>query len=351
MGLSAIGSVGDAVELTREFMTPAAAGRWARLMALALAVGAGGASLSANVPPASPTLDPTYSGPTPRDVSAGDVEIPFEGVTEGQLLAAAAVVLAALVAVALLFGLVQAIAEFAFVEALRSGDVSLRRSVRRHLRRGIGLFAFRLALGAAALAAVGGAAGLALATGAAEEPAAAVPVVAPVAAAAAVLAAVVDRFTSLLVVPVAIRRDCGVLAGWRRLRAAIAGARAEFLAFAVIQYALGAILAGATAAALAAVAAVLAAVVVLVAGALSLAGVPVLAGPGLAVLAVLVAPALFGLLLAAAAVQVPVQAYLRYYGLLVLGDVDPALDLVAERRRRVRERRLGGVGERDATDR
>ncbi|MFO7832465.1 MAG: hypothetical protein R6V31_00005, partial [Halohasta sp.] len=33
-----------------------------------------------------------------------------------------------------------------------------------------------------------------------------------------------------------------------------------------------------------------------------------------------------------ALVSAPVRSYVRYYGLLVLGDVDPALDLVPDRR-------------------
>jgi len=39
----------------------------------------------------------------------------------------------------------------------------------------------------------------------------------------------------------------------------------------------------------------------------------------------------------AALVQVPVQAYLRYYALLVLGDVEPEFDLVPDQRAAVRE--------------
>jgi hypothetical protein len=35
-------------------------------------------------------------------------------------------------------------------------------------------------------------------------------------------------------------------------------------------------------------------------------------------------------------VQVPVQVYLRYWALLVLGDVDSALDLIPEQREAVR---------------
>jgi hypothetical protein len=36
-------------------------------------------------------------------------------------------------------------------------------------------------------------------------------------------------------------------------------------------------------------------------------------------------------------VQVPVVTYLRYYALLVLGDVEAPLDLVSDRRTAVRE--------------
>jgi hypothetical protein len=36
-------------------------------------------------------------------------------------------------------------------------------------------------------------------------------------------------------------------------------------------------------------------------------------------------------------VQVPVQTYLRYYALLVLGDVESSFDIVPDRRAAVRE--------------
>jgi hypothetical protein len=42
-------------------------------------------------------------------------------------------------------------------------------------------------------------------------------------------------------------------------------------------------------------------------------------------------------LVVAALVGMPVQAYLRYYAMLVLGDVDPDLDLIPDQRAAVRE--------------
>jgi hypothetical protein len=54
---------------------------------------------------------------------------------------------------------------------------------------------------------------------------------------------------------------------------------------------------------------------------------------------IIVAALLFGLALVALVlvVSVPVQTFLRYYALLVLGDTNEAFDLIPERRRAIRE--------------
>jgi hypothetical protein len=340
MSLSAVESVGDAIDVTREFATPATAGRWLRLLALALLTSGGGLTLSANLPPVSPTFDPTYRGPTAEGVQAPPLELPVEQVP-GRWLMLAGVLVAALVALGVTFAVAQALGEFAFVEALRTETPAIRDPVGRHWRRALGLAAFRIALVVGALASVGGLAALAQSSGLAADPLSAARTVAPVAALAVVGVTLVDRLTSLFVVPVAIRGDCGVLAGWRRTAAAMRAEPAEFVTAVVVIYVLGAVLAAVTVVALALVAALLAGVVALVAVVLSLAGVAPLSGAGLATLVVVGALAALMFLTAATALQVPVQTYLRYYALLVLGDVDDGLDLVGEQRERARERRLG----------
>jgi hypothetical protein len=61
------------------------------------------------------------------------------------------VLVVATILLGLVFALVGAIMEFVFIESLRTGDVSIRRSWSDRWRQGLRLFGFRIAIGLPAL--------------------------------------------------------------------------------------------------------------------------------------------------------------------------------------------------------
>jgi hypothetical protein len=327
MALHAVENVEDALGVTREFLTPVDVRRWLKLALVVFFVGGGTGVPTSGANTASPTGDVSVSGSLP--------DIPGD----------AWLVLAAVVALVVLVGLVLmavgAVMEFVFVESLRSGAVTVRRYWRRRWRQGLRLFGFRFVLAVLTLALVAGLLAVVvgpflLGVGIPVAPLLGLAVAVPVLFVVGVVTAVVNGFTTEFVVPIMILEDVGVLDGWRRLWPSVRAAWKQYLAYAVLAFVLRLGLGLAAGLVVGLVALVLlvpfGGLGLLVAATLSLSSTA-----GLALVAVLAL--VFGLLLvvASAVVQVPVQTYLRYYALLVLGDVEPSFDLVPDRRAAVRE--------------
>ena len=299
----------EAGSLTRTYLATLGVGGWLKLGVVVLFLGGIGAgNLVSNVP-ASPELLPEDGGP-------GAVEA-----------IAAAVALG--VAVYAIFGLLAAVLEFVFVDSLGSRRLPIRASFRANLRPGVWLFAFRTAVWLATFA-IAGAIGWLL-TGGVTDPAAvgtlqwvAIGIVALV---AVVAATAVDTLTNGLVVPIMLQEDRGPVGGWRRLGDAMAGRWSGALAFLLVAWVVGIalwlVLLG----------------VGFVISIVGLLGFVFLASALTELHAafepVVAAALLVGVLVyqyLVALVTAPVLSYVRYYGLLVLGDADPALDLVPDRR-------------------
>ena len=322
MALHAARNVGDAFTVTREFLTPIDVRRWIKLAFVAFFVG-GGMNL--------PGTQFNASG-GPDQVPAGEfpANLPAETVT---LVAAVAVIA---VALGVLFTVVGAIMEFVFVESLRTGTVSIRRYWGERWRQGLRLFGFRIAIGLPPLAVGVGWMALffvPLLAGSGE------PIVPfgvfllglPVLFVVGLLYALVSSFTTAFVVPIMIKDDCGVLAGWRPLWRSIKAEPKQYLAYAVI----GFLLTVATGL-LTSVAVGLAAVVVLVPlgilAAIAYFTVSLSSTVGIVVLAALALVFVLSILALSALIGVPIAAYLRYYALLVLGDIEAEFDLIPDRR-------------------
>ncbi len=348
MSLSAVSSVGDAIDLTREFMTPFSPGRILKLSVVVFLLSGGGISLSANVPPVPPTLDPTYSGPTAEDATVEELFAEAEitdsglGAIPEELLLALLIAAAVLGLLALAFAAVASIAEFVFVESLRSGDVTIRKYTARRWKQGLSLLAFRIALGLLSTAFVVLTALLALELGVADSLVRALGYAGTAGALVILTATVISSLTTYFVVPTMIREDRGVLSGWKRVWAAVRAQPVEFVVFVIVQYVLGLVLAAVVATVLVFAGGLIAlALAVLFGTIIVVGGLGVTSGAGLALVVSAVVIGLTLLAVIAAVLQVPVQSYLRYYALLVLGDVDDRLDLVPEQRERARESQLG----------
>ncbi|WP_254546956.1 DUF7544 domain-containing protein [Halomarina pelagica] len=333
MALYALEDLDDAFDATRAFLWPIDRSRWIRLALVVFFVGGPIGNLNLF----------QYNVPADRGPSPGGLPTPPE-IGPRLWLVLGTIVAAALV-LGLLFLLVGSIMEFVLVESLRREEVAVRRYWGRRWRQGVRLFGFRLVIGLLVFGGVAVLAALFLlpavvevgpGTGAPGD----VPVIAfllllPVVAVLAIVIGLIDGFTTMFVVPIMILEGRGVLDGWRRLWPTITARPWQYLAYAVAGFVLT-IVGGL----LVAIAVGVAALVLLIPfgllGAigffLSTAVPPV----GLGVLAVVALSFGLSVLAITALVQVPVVTYLRYYALLVLGDVDDDLDLISDRRAAVR---------------
>ncbi|ELZ26134.1 hypothetical protein C474_20576 [Halogeometricum pallidum JCM 14848] len=331
MALYALDNVDDALDATRAFLTPVDRTTWVKLALVTLFVSGPGANFGGS----QYTAGGNGGGP-------GTVPLTDLG-PRTWLLVAGVVGVVALLAFA--FAFVGSVMEFVFVESLRNRTVTVRRYWGRRWRQGARLFGFRLVLALFTLGAVllfaapfvlpllGLDAGVALNGGAWVG---LLFVLLPVFVVLAVVVSLVDGFTTAFVVPIMVLEDCGVLDGWRRLWPTIPAQWTQYLAYVVTGFFLslfGGLL-------VAVVTAVLAFALLVPFGLLFALGAALfafVAEPlGIAVLVVFGVLYALAVVAVAALAQAPVQTYLRYYALLVLGDVAPAFDLIPDQRRAVR---------------
>ena len=236
--------------------------------------------------------------------------------------------------------------EFVFVTSLRSRQVALRRYLRDHLGAGLRLLVFRAAIVAGALAVVAAAVALIVGTDMAAFEAASTQQGLGVAA-IALLAGfgwlTVDTLTTGFVVPIMQHTRCGPLAGWQRFIKAMSTNWTAVVAFLlvawIIGFALWIVLFG-------------------VGFVISLIGVLVFALIAIALTElhsafepVVIAALLVGVVAyqyVIALIEAPVRSYVRYYALVVLGETDPELDLIADHRAALTE--TGDAGSTDAVE-
>jgi hypothetical protein len=327
MALHAVDDLSDAYRATRSFLLPLEWGRWLRLSLLSLFV----AGSSGGGAPTGGFEGPITTSPDPVPGSGTD----FAGAIDqiGAMLASNFVFVLGIIVVAFLLGVVlqwlAATFEFTFLESLRTDEVHVRRYTSEYTGPGTRLFAFRLLFGLATLLVFGGVALVVIAPilyGIAPAgPLLLALFMVPLFLVFGVVAAVVYVFTTAFVAPIMVIEDRGVLSAWKRFWGVFKSAWTDFLVFVLVglflMIAMG-ILVGIVMAVIG-VAIALPVIVALLAG-----------GPLFA--ALLAVPAALLALLAWALVQVPVQTYLRHWALLVLGDVEPDLDLIPDRRAAIR---------------
>jgi hypothetical protein len=326
MSYSAISSLGDAIDATRDFLFPVERSRWLRLAVYAFLLGSTSIGSTPNIPGNVGGGGGTPGGGTVDELGGISPEL-------GALVVA---VILLVVLVALVFSYLSAVTEFAFVEALRDERVSVRAQLRANLGPGLRLFGFQLALFVGVMAAVfapvafflavAGGAGLVV-----------LVVAIPVFFVGMFLVGIVNLLTTDFVVPTMLVDDETVLGAWRRLWPVLRSNLAETAVYVVIlyvlQFAIGIgvfVVMGVIALVLGLpLAAVGFAVYAAAGGTLGLA-----VGAVIAVLALVFVALLF---VAGLAIQIPVQTFYRYFELFVLGDLDADLDLIPEARAAVRE--------------
>jgi hypothetical protein len=324
----AVDDIGDAVDATKALLLPVDRGTWLRLAIVVFFVGGGGGGFG--------QVGNGVSSNTGGGTPASSTSLGSLGSTE---LLIVGVVVALLVAVVLAFAFVGAAMEFVFVESLRRETVRIRDYWRAHWRRGARLFGFRLGLGLATLAVVAivvGAAAAPILLGVAPVGLLLLLVAVPIVVVVAVVGAVVGGFTTTFVVPTMLVEERGVLAAWRRFWPTLRAGWKQYAVYALVVFGLRV-----AAGLLAAVVTILAGLALAIpTGLLALLGFALtetVTAVGWGVVGLAVVVFLLGLFAVSLVVAVPIQTFLRYYGLFVLGDTDAALDVVPERRRAVRE--------------
>lgn len=341
MALAAIDRIDDAVDMTRSFLLPFDGGRWARLAVIVffLIGGSGGGSVFSTTGNA-----PASAGSVPGDsLPEFSVELPELTATA---IAVALGVVAVLVLLGLVVGAIGAIMEFVFVESLSSDVVSVREYFERYLGRGLRLFTFRLVLGAVTFAIFGGAVLLlfgdviaGLLAGEAVAPSASRIVVSvlllfPLGLIVGIPVALIHGFTTEFVVPIMLREDRGVIAGWRRFWPTLTDQWKEYGVYVLVAFGLHIVtgIAGGIVVGIVAVVLLIPfAIVAVVVGVGAFQG-GVLSAAAIAVLAVLFATYLLVLFVAAAVIYVPIRVFHRQFALLVLGDTNADFDVLADRR-------------------
>ena len=318
MSLHATDHIETALTVTRNFLFPVDRRRWLKLAVIAFFIGSG-----LNLPAAQ------FNAPGGSS-QQGTADLPNS--IPADLVTALAILVALGVVLALLFAVVGAIMEFVFVESLRRQEVTIRRYWRQRWRQGLRLFGFRIALwlplllvvlawiGAVVLSFVSDGGGLLV-------PVALLLGGIPVVSVLALLVGLTSSFTTVFAVPLMVQSDSGVLDAWRRLWPSIRAEWLEYLVYALVAYALT-FAAGLLASFVVGLGALVALIPIAIVALLTLAAVPLLSPVALVVLLPLAVGFVLLLFALSAVVQVPVLTYLRYYALLVLGDIEPAFDIV-----------------------
>jgi len=334
MSYAALNSIDDAIDATKEFLLPFDLGTWLRLAVIMFFVAGGGgaASYAQNAPQFADGFGDSGGGPGGGlgGVPGGEIGSVVPDASVG----VAIVVLLALVPlVALALFFLSPIMEFVFVQSLFEEQVHVRRYFSQNVGNGLRLLAFQLVITLVGLVLFGGlfllvvlllGSGTDLGAAAAGLFVLAIPLFFLY----AIVAGTIQGFTRVFVVPIMLAEDRGLLSAWGRLWNALTGNVTEFLVYLVVSVVLG--IGVGLVGSFASLFALL--IVGIPVGAVAF-GLFAVAGGGIVSIAVLV---VFGLLFLAVflllvnLVQAPLQSFLRYYAMLVLGAIDPDLDPIPE---------------------
>jgi len=306
----AIDDLSDAIDVTREFLTPVRLWMWLKLALLVFFVGGAGFGS-----PMSFGGGGGFGGePTP-----GPGADPGTSVDVGEVLPIVIAVVVVVLVVGLIFLFVSSLFEFTLLESLRSGEVHVRRYTKRNVSHGTRLFGFRVALGLVGLV-LFGVPVLAIVFSTSETVSLGlIGLLVLLAIPISIAFAIIDRLTTVFVAPTMLKHDLGVVAAWKRFWPTLRGQWTEYVVYLLLVWVLQLVLTVVTGVLF----------VILLIPFLILLLIPVL---GILVLLLGLPVILLGVLL----IQVPIVTYLRYYALLVLGDTDTDLDLIPDQRAAVR---------------
>jgi hypothetical protein len=328
MPLHAIDDIGDAIDATKSLLWPFESGLWLRLAAVVFFLGGAGGGI--NIPqnlgnfgnqPQSGEEIPTSPSTAPSEALES---IPAVEIVVG--------VLAVIIFLVLVHGLLSNFMEFVFIQSLIDREVHVREYLSANVSNGLRLLGFRLLINLlTVLVAVvvvglfvlvlGGGSTSDIGAGAAF---AALPLIIISVFLGAIVIGLVTGLTNNFVVPLMLQGDHGVTQGWRRLGSSIRTNPKQYIVYVVVSVLLGI-----------GVGIVTTILGLLIFGILAIpfaaVGFGILSLPGhgtagVVLVGILAAIYLLLVVVVSLFIQVPLLSFLRYYAMLVLGDIDASMD-------------------------
>jgi hypothetical protein len=157
----------------------------------------------------------------------------------------------------------------------------------------------------------------------------------PVGIAVAIVSSLISSFTVMFVVPVMIVEDRALLAGWRRFWPTLVSQWKQYLSYAIVNFILS-LATGIAASIGILIGAITLAIPLGIIGFIGVSLLDVVAIAEWAVIALVIFVAVFLFIALTLFISVPIQTFLRYYALLVLGDTNDEFDVISERRHTIR---------------
>ncbi len=330
MAIYALDNIDDGIAATKELLWPVNRWFWAKLAVVVFFIGGGGGTNPFQFLGNSPNSGP--SGPTDPSIPGS---LPTPGAAELAIILGIIGIIALIVLGLMLIGSVM---EFIFVRSLSDETLAIRRYWREYWSAGLRLFGFRLVVGVITFGIIGVLAAIALAPILFEASAlgfAFIPLAILIAIPVILLSSIIHSFTTSFIVPIMMLENRGVIDSWRRFWGTLRDQWKQYLAFLVLAFVLN--IAGGIVAGLGTI--LVAIVLAIPFGILALIGVVLLDIVGIVggVLIGIAAVAFLSLVFTAALlIAVPVQVFLRYYALLVLGDTNEEFDIIHDIRTQIR---------------
>lgn len=330
MTIYALDDIDDGIAATKELLLPVNRWFWAKLAVVVFFIGGGGGTNPLQFTNYSPNTGP--SGPNGPGIPGS---FPMPGAAE---LAIILVIIGIIALIVLGLMLIGSVMEFIFVRSLSDETLAIRQFWREYWSDGVRLFGFRLVIGILTFGSIGALAVIALAPtllGLSTLGFALIPLAILIAIPVILLSSIIHSFTTSFVVPIMMLENRGVIDGWRRFWTTLREQWKQYLAFLLLGFVLN--IAGGIVAGLGTL--LVAIVLAIPLGILALIGVVLLDIVGIigGILIGIAALAFVILVFTAALViAVPVQVFLRYYALLVLGDTNTEFDIIQDVRTQIR---------------
>jgi len=338
MAWHALGELEDSLEATKLLLLPFSLKKWLVAALAVFFVSSSSVSPGVNFGPFSTSQSTPAMVETSPAARIGEPASDFPMTTPGGTeLAIILAIIGVILFIGILFAYISSVMEFVFVKMTASQEVRVRGFFGESTGKGLSLFVFRLAIGLVVAATVALLIVLIFLTGGVLL----IPLVllSPVFVIFVIALWLVARFTVDFVVPVMLTDDVGILEGWRRFFSELRAEWEQYAVYAVARFGLGIV------ATFTVGVGVLTLVLLLGIpfGIVALLGVllgEAIGAPSVALVLVVGVVVIFALTLVVSVVtfvQVPVQTYLRYYSLFVLGSVSPDYDMVDEIRDEIEE--------------